>query len=219
MAIILTACAGSDTAGYTDTDEMAQNVVSPPALSHPPDYDLTPALTPPKPEAAPTDSDHVHKSADLQSSYRLGAGDKLKITVFGEDDLSGLYLVNEEGFIFMPLIETVEALGKTVTQLSGSITAKLADGYLVNPSVAIEVAEFRPVYIMGEIRMPGSYPFVTDMSVRNAVAIAGGFTYRANEKSISVMRRDEQDQTYKTELGPDDKVLPGDIITIKERFF
>lgn len=156
---------------------------------------------------------------DLMSSYRLGGGDKLKITVFGEEDLSGNFLVNEEGFISMPLIGGVRAKGATVTQVRDTITRRLADGYLVNPSVAIEVASFRPVYVMGEVKLPGSYSFVTDMSVRNAVAIAGGFTYRANQKSITVMRQDEQNQSYKTELAPDDKVLPGDIITIRERFF
>lgn len=166
---------------------------------------------------APVEAGVFHE--DLMSSYALGAGDKLKITVFGEADLSGTFLVNEEGFISMPLIGGIKAKGMTITAVRNDITEKLADGYLVNPSVAIEVAEFRPVYVMGEVKLPGSYSFVADMSVRNAVAIAGGFTYRANQKSITVMRQDDQGQSYKTELGPDDKMLPGDIITIRERFF
>lgn len=159
------------------------------------------------------------ENATLMSSYKLGAGDKLKITVFGEDDLSGTFSINEEGFISLPLIGNIDAKGKTATAVSDQISARLADGYLIEPSVAIEVAEYRPVYIMGEVRMPGSYQFVADMTVRNAVAIAGGFTYRANEKSITVLRQGDQSTSYKKELGPDDNILPGDIITIRERFF
>ena len=155
-----------------------------------------------------------------KASYKLGSGDKVKITVFGEEDLSGTYLVNEEGYIFMPLIGEISAQGLTIENVSNDIRNKLLDGYLKDPSIALEIASFRPIYVMGEVREPGSYNFVTDMSIRNAVAIAGGFTYRANQKKIEILRETAQDETVRYEdLAPDQKIEPGDIIIIKERFF
>lgn len=199
-----------------DTDAMTLEILSPDSLSTPPSSHSLPATSSPL-HLKPSSSNAA--SSGLMSRYRLGAGDKLKITVFGESDLSGTFAVNDEGYISMPLIGNIHAGDKTPGQVGDNITARLADGYLVEPSVAIEVAEYRPVYIMGEVRIPGSYPFVADMTVRNAVAIAGGFTYRANQKSMTVLRQNNQDSSRKTELGPDDNVLPGDIITIRERFF
>lgn len=155
----------------------------------------------------------------VMASYLLGSGDKIKVTVFGEPDLSSTYLVNEEGFISMPLIGEVDVKDKTIFSVKDMIVLRLQDGYLKHPSVAMEVAEFRPIYIMGEIRSPGRYNFVTDMTIRNAVAIAGGFTYRANERRITITRGKNGTEDVKIELGPDDKVHPGDIILVKERFF
>lgn len=155
----------------------------------------------------------------LESSYRLDAGDKLKLTVFGEDELSDIYLVNEEGYISVPLIGGVRVKARTISEVRHDIMNLLADGYLINPSVALEMAEFRPVYILGEVRLPGSYDYVAGMSIRNAVAISGGFTYRANQKSFTVQREDESENKKKYDLGPDDNVMPGDIITVRERFF
>ncbi len=153
------------------------------------------------------------------ASYLLGSGDKVKITVFGEASLSDTYLVNEEGFISMPLIGEVSVKGKTIFAAKAIIVSQLKDGYLNQPSVSIEVAEFRPIYIMGEIKLPGSYNFVTDMNIRNAVAIAGGFTYRANDDKIVVTRENESGDKYQIKLKPEDRVHPGDIILVKERFF
>jgi protein involved in polysaccharide export with SLBB domain len=198
-----------------DTDTMTLEILPPDSLAVPPSYSLPASSSPIHLKSPSVTTD----PPGFMGGYKLGAGDKLKITVFGESDLSGTFAVNEEGYISMPLIGNIHVGEKTPGQVGDTITARLADGYLVEPSVAIEVAEYRPVYIMGEVRMPGSYPFVADMTVRNAVAIAGGFTYRANEKSMTVLRQDNQNSSRKTELGPDDNVQPGDIITIRERFF
>ena len=153
------------------------------------------------------------------ASYKLGSGDKLKITVFGEPGLSDTYLVNEEGYISFPLVNEVRVKDLTIIEVRRILHAKLSDGFLIDPNIAIEVAEFRPIYIMGEVKDPGSYDFRTDMSVRNAVAIAGGFTYRANQKDISVTRQLKDDEKIKIILNEDDKIHPGDVILVEERFF
>jgi polysaccharide export outer membrane protein len=153
------------------------------------------------------------------ASYRLGSGDKIKITIYGEPNLSGTYLVNEEGYISFPLVEEVSVKDLTIIEARRILHAKLSDGYLIDPNIAIEVAEFRPIYVMGEVRNPGSFDFRTDMSVRNAVAIAGGFTYRANQKKIKVTRQLKGDDKAHIVLGKDDNVQPGDVILVEERFF
>lgn len=161
------------------------------------------------------------KAEDFKiASYKLGNGDKIKVTIFGEQELSGTYLVNEEGFLSMPLIGDIEVKGQTIQDVKNTIIARLSDGYLVDPSVAIEVAEFRPIYVMGEVNAPGKYSFITDMTVRNAVAIAGGFTYRANQKSVRILRELNKHSVYRIEgVDPDMKIEPGDTVLIKERFF
>lgn len=153
------------------------------------------------------------------ASYRLGSGDKIKITIYGEPNLSGTYLVNEEGYISFPLIEEVKVKDMTVVEVRHSLNAKLSDGFLIDPNIAIEVAEFRPIYVMGEVRNPGSFDFRTDMSIRNAVAIAGGFTYRAKQSKIKVTRQLQGDEKIHIFLGKDDNVQPGDVILVEERFF
>lgn len=153
------------------------------------------------------------------ASYRLGSGDKIKITVYGEPGLSDTYLVNEEGYISFPLVNEVRVKDLTIIEARRILYARLSNGFLIDPNIAIEVAEFRPIYVMGEVRDPGSYDFRTDMSVRNAVAIAGGFTYRANQEEIKVTRQLQDNKKTHIILGKDDKIHPGDVILIKERFF
>lgn len=153
------------------------------------------------------------------ASYKLGSGDKIKVTIYGEPNLSGTYRVNEEGYISFPLVDEVKVKDFTIIEVRHSLHSKLSDGFLIDPNIAIEVAEFRPIYVMGEINNPGSYDFRTDMSVRNAVAIAGGFTYRADKKKIKVTRQLEDDEKIHIVLSKDDKIHPGDVILVKERFF
>lgn len=171
-----------------------------------------PHMTPPPSPLPTTDK--------IMASYRLGSGDKIKITVFDEKELSGTYLVNEEGFISFPLIGSVHVLDKTIQDVKIIMNEKLSDGYLIDPSIAIEVEEFRPIYVMGEVRNPGKFAFMTDMTVRNAVAIAGGFTYRAKQDSVRILRGMNKNSIHEIEgVKPDSKIKPGDTILIKERFF
>lgn len=153
-----------------------------------------------------------------QPVYTLGSGDELRVTVFEEKDLSGEFQVTGEGDISLPLVGSVNAVGKSVRQLERDIETRLQDGFLKSPRVSIDVMNYRPFYILGEVQEPGSYPYVSGMTVFNAVALGGGFTYRANKDKITVMRATDPDQTRQT-ITPDDIVFPGDVIRVEERFF
>lgn len=158
-------------------------------------------------------------TAPLSStSYQLGPGDELKITVFNQDDLSGEYTVTGTGHISLPLIGAIEAEDLSIPQLEQRIVKALKPDYLLNPRVSIEVLNFRPFYILGEVKEPKSYPFVDGMSYLNAVAIAGGFTYRAKKDHVIVIRMNDPNKEELT-LEMDEKVMPGDVIRIEERFF
>ena len=150
--------------------------------------------------------------------YRLAAGDRVLVTVFGHEDLSGEFEINAADVISMPLISDVGAGGLTVNELEAAIVDALKPDYLRNPNVSVEVINFRPFYIIGEIVNPGSYPYTSKMTLINAVAVAGGFTYRAKKNRV-VIRRDDGNQTSEIKAGLDTVILPGDVIEILERFF
>ena len=156
--------------------------------------------------------------ADEATAYRLGTGDLLRVTVFGHDDLSGEFQVSSTGDIAMPLIGKVLARDRTPQELEQRVIAKLKPDYLKNPQVSIEVLNYRPFYIIGEVRRPGSYPYVNGMTVVNAVAMAGGFTYRAKEEELFITRANDPSKT-KVPASQGTSVLPGDVIEIPERFF
>jgi protein involved in polysaccharide export with SLBB domain len=150
--------------------------------------------------------------------YRLGAGDRVRVTVFRHVDLSGEFQLDGEGFFAMPLVGEIQGGGLNARQLETEIEKRLKDGgYLVNPQVGIEVLNYRPFYIIGEINNPGSYQYVNGMTVINAVALAGGFTYRADQDDIIINRGGSQGPEVEALL--DTEVLPGDIINVTERFF
>ncbi|MCP4010823.1 MAG: polysaccharide export protein [Proteobacteria bacterium] len=161
---------------------------------------------------------HAAEGDTSQANYRLGAGDKLSISVFNQADLSGEYTINGSGRFVMPYIDGLQASGLTIPELTGVIVSKLKPDYLLNPRVSIEVLNFRPYYIIGEISSKGSYPFVEGITYLNAVAIAGGFSYRARKKYVMVKRKDNPEgEEVKLELN--DFVRPGDIIRVTERLF
>lgn len=156
----------------------------------------------------------------VQESYRLGPGDEINVTVFDEAALSKTYRVSDKGTIAMPLIGDLFVGGKTVSQAVFAVKSALSDGYLKNPDVVMEVVKFRPIYITGEVSDPGHYDFITDMTVLNAVVVAGGYTYRANKKEHDILRESSDGTSFKFEDKPNNvKVMPGDIIIVKERFF
>ncbi len=153
-----------------------------------------------------------------QESYLLAAGDQLRVTVFGHEDLSAEVEVDGSGEISLPLIRQVKALGLSVEELEESITAALKPDYLKRPRVSVEILSYRPYYIMGEVATPGSYPYVNGLTVINAVAVAGGFTYRARKGRITIVRLNGEDQ-QELEVSLDTLVQPGDVIEVPERFF
>ncbi|MBL6987583.1 MAG: polysaccharide export protein [Methylobacter sp.] len=159
-----------------------------------------------------------HSAPSLNQEYQLGSGDLLKITVFNQEDLSGEYTINGAGQISLPLIGDVNAKNLTAKQVEQGITDKLKPDYLLNPRVSVQVLNYCPFYILGEVKQPKSYPYVDGMTYLNAVAIAGGYTYRAKEDYVMVIRMNDP-QKRELKLDMDERVLPGDVIHIKERFF
>jgi polysaccharide export outer membrane protein len=138
--------------------------------------------------------------------------------VFGQDGLSNSYLVDASGYIDMPLIGPVPARGATTDQLSGRIANKLLQGYVKDPHVAVEIEAYRPFFILGEVTQPGQYPYVADMTVETAVAIAGGFAPRAYRGTVTVTRIiDGRQVRMKVPVGY--PVRPGDTINVQERWF
>lgn len=158
------------------------------------------------------------QAPDDIAAYTLGSGDKIRVTVFGHEDLSGEFEVDGSGNVSLPLIRNVKAEGLTVRQLEQTIAERLSPDYLLNPSVSVEVLNYRPFYIYGEVTKPGSYPFVNGMTVVNAVAMAGGFTYRARTGSVRITRGNEPNRKQLT-ADKDTPVLPGDVIEVPERYF
>jgi len=158
-------------------------------------------------------------TAPAQSlDYLLGPGDKVRVTVFGEESLSGEFFVTGSGLMSLPLIGEVKAGGITVGQFQQVVQNALSDGYLKDPRVSAEVLTFRPFYILGEVDKPGTYPYTSGLTVLNAVATAGGFTYRADKRVVWIKHNGETTES-KGELTPSVTVAPGDTIRIGERFF
>lgn len=155
---------------------------------------------------------------DAQAAYRLGSGDEIRVTVFGHKDLSGDFAVDGSGYVALPLVGNVRAGGLALRDFERNIIRALKPDYLKNPRVSAEVLNYRPFYIIGEVKKPGSYPFVNGMSVVNAVALAGGYTYRARENRLLIIRADDTSRT-KQPANHDTAVLPGDVIEVPERFF
>ena len=160
----------------------------------------------------------AEEAAAVPDDYRLAAGDQLRVSVYGHDDLSGEFVVDGKGQLSLPLIQDIDAANKTLNELEADITDKLQPDYLKNPRVSVEVLSYRPFYIVGEVNDPGSYPYVSGMTVINGVALAGGFTYRAQKTRIKIIR-DRSVSKEEIEASANTVVLPGDVIEIGERFF
>lgn len=150
--------------------------------------------------------------------YKLGSGDRIVVTVFGHEDLSGEFELDGEGRIALPLIGDLIVGRKSLREAEHVITNRLKPDYLINPRVSVQVANYRPFYILGEVKQPGSYAFVNGMTVVQAVAIAGGYTYRARQSRVSVQRATDPTRRQMP-AGPDTVVLPGDILNVPERYF
>lgn len=150
--------------------------------------------------------------------YRLGSGDKVRVITFGEESLSGEFFVGGSGKVSIPLVGELPALGLTAREFQASVETALKEGYLKEPRVSVEILNYRPFYILGEVEKPGTYPYTSGLSVVNAVATAGGYTYRANTKRVFIKRPDS-DKEEEYPLESNTPVAPGDTIRIAERFF
>lgn len=153
------------------------------------------------------------------NSYLLDAGDEVRVVVFNQETLSDTYVIGESGRISMPLIGAVHTRGMTAEGLEQRIGKRLAEGYLTNPHVRVEVVKYRPFYILGEVQAPGEYPYSPGLTVMAAVALGGGFTYRADDDDLRVTRRLANGEVVKGRASPRTAVLPGDIIHVGERIF
>ena len=152
-----------------------------------------------------------------ETPYTLDAGDKLRIVVFGQEGLTSSYAIDANGNIQMPLIGTVQARGITTQQLAGTITGALKQGYIREPQVAVEVEAYRPFFILGEVAFPGQYPYVANMTVETAIAIAGGYSPRA-KRGGAELARPYAGQIVKGNVPMYTQVRPGDTITVSERW-
>ena len=152
-------------------------------------------------------------------AYTLGPGDRLRVITYGEDQLTGDFVVNDAGNIEVPLLGTVKTEGLTVSQLQVEMVAALKSRELIKtPSVAVEVSQYRPIFVLGEVSRPGSYAYQPKMTVLTAVALAGGFTYRAVKATQSVTRAAEG-QATENRATPQSLLLPGDVVDVWERHF
>lgn len=156
--------------------------------------------------------------ASIDAPYRLASGDRLRVIVFGQDNLTNSFNVDGAGNLSMPLIGLVHAQGLTTSQLSGALAARLRGGYLRDPKVSVEVEAFRPFFVLGEVGASGQYPFVNGMTAQTAVAIAGGFSPRGDQSGVDVTRViDGQPTTASEPLSF--PLRPGDTVKVRERFF
>lgn len=155
---------------------------------------------------------------DINQSYQLRAGETVQIITYGEETLTGEFSIGANGILSFPLVGNIKAAGLTPADLGVNIAAALAEGYVLNPQVNVEVKSYRPIYILGEVNKPGEYPYNPDMTVLAAIAKADGFTYRAQQKQIFIKRSDHPKEV-KIMLGSNTRIYPGDTIRVMERFF
>jgi polysaccharide export outer membrane protein len=152
------------------------------------------------------------------AAYHLDAGDRLRVVVYGQEGLTNTYAIDAGGSITMPLIGSVPARGRTTAGLAAGISAKLRAGFIREPSVAVEIEAYRPFFILGEVAAPGQYPYVPNMTVESAVAIAGGFSPRARRDSVTVTHTDASG-TARFVVPPGTPLSPGDTVLVSERWF
>ena len=154
----------------------------------------------------------------LKAEYRLGANDRIRVQVFGEDDLLTEADLDGDGSIAMKLIGRVTIDNMTATQAEAAIAEKLSKGYVHDPKVTVDVLTYRPFFMLGEVEKPGAFPFVRGMTIAKAAATAGGFSYRAAIGDVTIVR-DIKGQSYELRATEESVVLPGDVIHVPERWF
>jgi len=154
----------------------------------------------------------------VSSDYKLGPNDRTRIIVFGQPSLTGEFVLDGNGVLAFPLVGNINARGMTPSELQQTIAQKLDTDWIKNPSVSVEVSTRRPFYVVGEVQKPGSYPYVTDMNVLNAIATAGGETYRANMHDFWIKRK-RDGRIVRVEANQESTLQPGDTVIVRERYF
>jgi protein involved in polysaccharide export with SLBB domain len=180
------------------------------------DSDSTPII---QQAAAAGSSPAAGEAVSGRDSNKLGPNDRLRITVFGQPTLTGEYTLDGNGVLAFPLIGNVPANGSTTSELQQKIAAKLNPEYLINPSISAEIVNRRPFYVIGEVQKPGDYPYVTDMTAVNAVAMAGGFTRRAKKNDFYIRRLDKDGKMVRIEANAGTVLQAGDTLEVRERVF
>jgi polysaccharide export outer membrane protein len=170
------------------------------------------------PTILPSDAIGPHAVDDADGPYLLDTGDRLRIFIYGQPNLSRLYTVDHEGKIAVPLIGNVAARGKTTNELQAAIRSRLGTEYVKDPQVTVDIQQNRPFFILGEVRNGGQFPYVSGMTVETAVAIAGGYTERASERSFRITRR-VNGYVEQVEAPSEYVLKPGDTVYVYERFF
>ena len=151
-------------------------------------------------------------------AYTLDSGDKLRVVVFGQEGISGTYLVDAGGNVSLPLVGTVRARGVSTQHLARTIGERLKQGYVREPHVTVTIESYRPFFILGEVTTPGQYPFVPNMTAENAIAVAGGFSPRAKKQTVE-LSRNAGGQQFKGDVPLNYPLRPGDTVVVKERWF
>jgi polysaccharide export outer membrane protein len=163
-------------------------------------------------------ADQTAAESRTVGDYKLDAGDKIRLNVFGEEELSGEFVVSSAGVLSIPLAGDVPAKGRTIQDIQRSVETALRAGYILNPQVSAEVLTYRPFYVLGEVNKPGTYPYAAGLTVLNAVATAGGFTYRGDTRRVYI-RRDGSQREEAFAVTSVLQVAPGDTLRIAERLF
>jgi Polysaccharide biosynthesis/export protein/SLBB domain len=161
---------------------------------------------------------YAYAPSAKQQGYTLDSGDKLRVVVFGQEGISGTYMVDAGGNVSLPLVGTVRARGVTTQHLARAIGERLKQGYVREPHVTVTVEGYRPFFILGEVTTPGQYPFVPNMTAENAVAVAGGFSPRAKKQTVE-LTRNTAGQRFKGDVPLNYPLRPGDTVVVKERWF
>jgi protein involved in polysaccharide export with SLBB domain len=177
------------------------------------DYDLGQPTSPANEKGSAGET-----NAAKTSEIRLEAGDRIRVTVFGEDKLSGDYQVDTAGYVGMPLAGSVKAAGLTPPEFEKALERQLKGTYLRNPKVTVEVMTFRPFYVLGEVHKPGEYPYRAGLNVLSAIAIAGGASYRASTTEVLIQRAGTT-TLQKFPQSPTVVIMPGDLVRVPERYF
>jgi protein involved in polysaccharide export with SLBB domain len=207
--------------GYKPVPAAAQPAPVPEAYGYKPAMPSVPATPAPRlATASPVRGDPYANYQDMAgiADYRLGPGDKMRLIVFGETDLSGEFTIDGSGYVRLPLIGQVRAAGYTSQQLEGAVGGSLAQGYLKSPRVSVEVSTYRPFYIIGAVNRPGQYPYVDHMNALNAIALAGGFTPTAVE-SVIFIRREGSNTEEEVPVDRTTTVRPGDVVKVHNTIF